>query len=60
MLKKDPSQRPTAQELLNKYLLSEEELNQKWENILGDLLETEKKDLEAKQVSNKRRRKSVS
>jgi hypothetical protein len=60
MLKKDPTQRPSAEDLLNKFLPSEEELNQKWEDIVGNLLETEKQSLEAKHESNKKRRKSIS
>jgi len=60
MLDHDPKKRPTAQEILDKYVLSQEQIDLKWEKIARKALEIEKADLEKQYQSLQNRRKSVS
>lgn len=60
MLDHDPKKRPTAQEILDKYVLSQEQIDLKWEKIARKALESEKADLEKQYQSLQNRRRSVS
>jgi len=60
MLDHDPKKRPTAQEILDKYVLSQEQIDLKWEKIARKALESEKADLEKQYQTLQNRRKSIS
>jgi len=59
MLDHDPKKRPTAQEILDKYVLSQEQIDLKWERIFRKALETEKEYLEQQYKSLQNRRRSI-
>lgn len=59
MLKRDPSQRPSIQNLLSHYLPDELELKLKWEKAERNILMNEKRALEQKIAILTKRRKSL-
>ena len=59
MINKDPLKRPSASEILHKFLPDEEELELKWELIMKKALELEQEDLEKHMKAKERRRKST-
>jgi len=59
MIDKDPSKRPSAHEILHKFLPNEEELELKWQLALKKALENEQEALKKLTETKERRRKST-